>query len=316
MIYTQINGKNASKIVLGSALFGSQIPKAQAFEIMDEFLAAGGNVIDTARGYAAWLDGGANASERTIGEYMQKNSARERIILVTKGGLPSEERLDVPRVTEQDVLSDLEESLQWLKTDYIDVYFLHRDDLEKPVSEIMPFMDKIVKSGKARAIGASNWTAARIEEANDFAYKNGLTPFSVSQIKWSYAQTTAGAETDKNIVEMTDGEYLRYGKNRLKVMAFSSQAQGFFSVAANLGVENLSEFMKRRFVNEVNLKRLECVKEVSKRTGISPTSVGLAALLLDEKVDGLPIVGPSSVARLKDALTALELTKEDLADLP
>ena len=316
MIYTQINGKNASKIVLGSALFGSQIPKAQAFEIMDEFLAAGGNVIDTARGYAAWLDGGANASERTIGEYMQENSARERIILVTKGGLPSEERLDVPRVTEREVLSDLEESLQWLKTDYIDVYFLHRDDLEKPVSEIMPFMDKIVKSGKARAIGASNWTAARIEEANDFAYKNGLTPFSVSQIKWSYAQTTAGAETDKNIVEMTDGEYLRYGKNGLKVMAFSSQAQGFFSVAANLGVENLSEFMKRRFVNEVNLKRLECVKEVSKRTGISPTAVGLAALLLDEKVDGLPIVGPSSVARLKDTLTALELTRKDLADLP
>jgi aryl-alcohol dehydrogenase-like predicted oxidoreductase len=147
------------------------------------------------------------------------------------------------------------------------VYFLHRDDPKKPVSEIMPFLDRIVKSGKAVMLGASNWTAARIEEANSFAVKNGLTPFSVSQMKWSYAQTTAGAETDKNIVEMTDCEYARYQKNGLKVMAFSSQAQGFFSLVADLGVENVSEFMKARFVNEVNLKRLETVREISKKTG-------------------------------------------------
>ena len=315
MIYTQIGGRKISKIALGGALFGSKIPKTQAFEIMDKFLETGGNAIDTARGYAAWLEGGANASENAIGEFMKSCSVREKTVVVTKGGLPREECFDVSRLTEKEVFSDVDESLKWLKTDYIDVYFLHRDAPETPVSEIMPFLHKLVKSGKALALGASNWTAERIEEANAFALKNGLTPFSASQIKWSYAVTTAGAETDKTIVEMTDGEYARYRKNGVKVMAFSSQAQGFLSAAAEKGVENLSDFMKSRFVNDVNLERLKKVRRIAAETGLSPTAVGLGALLFDTNVDGVPIVGVSSVERLNDSLSALRLPNGFLREL-
>ena len=113
MIYTQFGEKKVSKIALGGALFGSKIPKAQAFQIMDKYLEAGGNVLDTARGYAAWLDGGENASENAIGEFLKSNSDRENVVVVTKGGLPTEDRLDVLRVNEQDVLADLENSLKY-----------------------------------------------------------------------------------------------------------------------------------------------------------------------------------------------------------
>ena len=128
-------------LALGTAPFGTAIGRDTAFAILDAFLALGGNLIDTAAVY------GMGASEQTIGDWLKDRRARDKITVATKGGHPS-----IPdwqqRLTEQDVRADLEASLRNLQTDYIDVYFLHRDDPSKPVEDIMPMLHKLVCEGK------------------------------------------------------------------------------------------------------------------------------------------------------------------------
>ena len=144
-----------SKIILGTAVFGTKIPKETAFEMMDTYFAHGGRVLDTARVYSDWLPNGHGASERTIGEWIQERNCRKDIILSTKGAHPSFSDMHRSRMTAEEIYVDLNESLKTLQTDYVDIYYLHRDDENIPVSEIMDILDPLVKSGKIRMLGAS-----------------------------------------------------------------------------------------------------------------------------------------------------------------
>ena len=153
------------------------------FSYMDEYLERGGNCFDTARIY------GGGQSEYALGEYL-KNKKREDIVIVTKCAHPDRSLENPPsRLTKADILSDVEISLKALKTDYTDVLFLHRDNIKMPVSEIMPILDSLVREGKVRILGVSNWTAGRIAEANEFAAENNLIPISINQISWNLALT-------------------------------------------------------------------------------------------------------------------------------
>lgn len=133
--------------------------------------------MDTARVYASWLQGGDGASEKTIGEFLKSEGLRETAIIATKGGHPPLDDMHNPRINKLELTKDLNESLENLTTDYIDIYYLHRDNERKDVSEIMPILDGFVKEGKVKYLGASNWKVERIIAANKFARENNLTPF-------------------------------------------------------------------------------------------------------------------------------------------
>lgn len=290
-------------IVLGTAPFGTSIPRDTAFSVLDAFLDRGGQVIDTAAVY------GMGVSERTVGDWMRARGARSRVMISTKGGHPS-----LPdwtkRITEKDIRSDMESSLRYLDTDCVDVYFLHRDDESKTVEEIMPILDALVREGKTRMIGASNWTVSRINEANRFARENGMVELAVSQIFWNGAVINREGVYDQTLVAMDSQEHGGYAENRVPVMAYTAQAQGLFSHIRDHGIENLREDLKRTYLNPCTLERAKRVLRVSAETSVSPTAVSLAYLLRDEAVTAYPILGISRVERLEEALRVFDLTDD------
>ncbi len=302
MLYTNVCAEELSKIALGTFSFGASVSKNTSFDIMDRYYFLGGNILDTARVYSD------NLSEMTVGAWINERGIRDKIYISTKGGHPALSDWS-SRLDEKSVVSDLEESLKFLKTDYVDIYYLHRDDETKSVSEIMPILDKFVKSGKVRYIGASNWKIERIEEANQFARENGLAEFTYSQIMWNYAKVNTENLADKTMVVMDDGEYAGYKNSSLTVMAYTSQAQGLFSYIEKYGIDGIPEHMKSMYVNETTINRANKVISISEQTGVSPTAVSLGHLLYNE-VNAIPIIGVSSVGRLEESLSALDLPRE------
>ena len=295
-------------LALGTAPFGTGIPRDTAFSILDAFTDMGGNLIDTAAVY------GMGVSEQTLGEWMRLRGRRNRVVISTKGGHPS-----LPywsrRVTEADIRADMEASLRYLGTDHVDIYFLHRDDESKPVAYIMPILDALVREGKTRLIGASNWTVARINEANDFARVNGLTEFSVSQIFHNAAFINKEGIYDQTLVAMDPTEHEGYVQNRIPVMAYTAQAQGLFSQIRDKGLDGLPDTMRRTYLNSDTLSRSDRILAVSEKTGLSPTAVSLAYLIHDRQVKTFPILGISRVERLTEAFEVFSLEPSLIQEL-
>lgn len=179
MKFLDLKNKNdklhISKIVLGTDYFGATVPEEKAFRLMDNYIDAGGNCIDTARVYASWLPGGDDASERTIGRWLKSRGNRNNIILSTKGGHPPLDNMNNGRLSRKEIEGDLDRSLKTLGIDEADIYWLHRDDTARPVEDIMETVSMLIAKGKVRAAGCSNWKAERIEAANRAAAANNDT---------------------------------------------------------------------------------------------------------------------------------------------
>lgn len=287
-------------LALGTAPFGTGIPRDTAFSILDAFTDLGGDLVDTAAVY------GMGVSEQTLGDWMRLRGSRHRVLISTKGGHPS-----LPdwsrRITEADIRADMEASLRYLGTDHVDIYFLHRDDESKPVEAIMPILDALVREGKTRLIGASNWTVARIDKANAFARENGMAEFSVSQIFHNAAFINKEGVYDQTLVAMDPAEHDGYAANGIPVMAYTAQAQGLFSHIRDKGFDGLSEGMVRTYLNPATRKRAEKILAVSSESGLSPTAISLAYLLGDRKVKTFPILGISRAERLYESMQVFTL---------
>lgn len=295
-----------SKIVLGTDHFGTTVSEEDAFRLMDIFQDAGGNCIDTARVYGSWIPGGDGASESTVGKWMKSRKNRNSVILSTKGGHPDLDNMSKGRLSKKEIESDLDESLKVLGTDYIDIYWLHRDDMSRPVDDIMETLHAFISKGKIRAIGCSNWKAGRIEEANRAAAVDGTDAFCASQIQWSLAATTPELLGDPTLVCMDGSEYAWYLDNSFPVFAYSSQAKGFFSKAAVMGAESLSGKASARFALPENFERLDRVTEYANRSGLTPTAVALAYITCNE-VPAVAIVGCKKEEHLLDTLSAADV---------
>lgn len=165
MKYIQLNDTdlNVSRICLGTAGFGDKTDQEKSFEILDDFVRAGGNFIDTANVYCKWLEGHGNCSEQIIGRWLKARGAREKVIVATKGAHYSFENPGRSRVNREDIRADLDESLRTLGTEVIDFYWLHRDDPEKPVEEIVDILEEMQKEGRIRYFGFSNYRTDRLK---------------------------------------------------------------------------------------------------------------------------------------------------------
>jgi len=291
---------NASSIVLGTNYFGTTISNELSFQMMDTYLEKGGNVLDTARIYASWLPNGEGASEKTIGEYMKTRNNRRNIIISTKCAHPPLGKMNINRLSPFEIESDIDQSLLALDTDYIDILWLHRDDIGTPVNGIIDTLDSMVKKGKILYYGASNWTGKRIGEANRYAKCSGKMPFIASQIKWSLAKS--GIIEDNTLVEMDDVEFEFYSKTKMPVFAYSPQAKGFFTKYDN-DKNNLGDKANSRYLSDENLKIYNNIKKISNETGVSISAIVLAYITSQKNFDGLPIIGCSNIEQLCDSLS-------------
>ncbi|MBO7208406.1 MAG: aldo/keto reductase [Clostridia bacterium] len=304
MRYSDSFGRKSSRILLGTAYFGDGITKEDAFLMMDKFREMGGTHIDTARLYA---DGKA---EEVVGEWIRSRNAKEMIVS-TKGGYYDMDLGENPRINRTDISFDLEQSLQALKTDAVEFYWLHRDDENMSVEEIVNMMNDLVKSGKILKFGASNWTAKRIEMANKYAKNNGLMGFSASQIRFNPAYCL-GERT--GLVGMDDNQFRFYKENNMPVVAYSSQAKGFFSKLAEQGENALSEKAKKRYFCQENINRTEVLKRLSQKYNRSIAAIICGAFSSFEVPEVFPVIGGSKLEQIEQSLTGADV-KIDQSEL-
>lgn len=291
--------------VLGGNVFGMTIQRDASFAVLDAFYAAGGRMIDTADVYSAWVPGNKGGESETIlGEWFAASGKRAEIRLHTKTGMLGGKELYEPAR----VLASLEASLERLQTDYLDLYYAHRDYEELPMADIVAAFDGAVKTGKVRALGASNFTAARLGEALAAAAATGATPFSVLQNEYNLiARQAYGRDLQDLCV-----------KHDIPMLPFFGLASGFltgkYRSADDLGKSPRGQRMGDLITSGAPM--LAVMDDVVRETGATHAQVALAWLRVQPGI-AAPIASATSVGQIEElaAAATLELSEEQLARL-
>ncbi len=304
MRYSNAFGESASKIFLGTAYFGDGISNEEAFAIMDKFRENGGTHIDTARLYAKGM------SEEIVGKWLKDRKATEMHVF-TKGGYYEPDAGEVSRVTPEDIISDLEKSLKALSTDSVEFYWLHRDDRAIEPGVVAELMNTLIKEGKIRKFGASNWQSDRIMAVNEYAQNHSLAGFSASQIRFNPAYCLGERG---GLVGMDKDEFAFYKNADMPVVAYSSQAKGFFSKVAELGIEALSEKAKKRYLCEENLEKAEFMKSLAEKYNCSVGAIVCASMCSINCPDTFPVIGGSRISQIEDSMSGadIEISEDEL----
>ncbi len=303
MEYTTFKGidKKISKFFMGTfGMFPDNMEKH--FTTLDAAFDLGINCIDTARAYD---------SEPTVGAWIESRGNREDIVLLSKGAHPKD---DVQRVTPEDMDYDMNLTLEALKTDYLDIYLLHRDNTDLPVGPIVEKLNEFKADGKVRIFGGSNWTHQRLEEANEYAYAHNLEPMSVSspnfslaeQVKNPFAPGCVTIAGNKN----ADAQAW-YINNQMPVLAYSSLARGLFSgritreLLAN-DPEKIDMFCRIGYCYEENFVRLDRCAEIAAEKGCTIPQVAMA-YVLDSPLNAFPIIGAANRSEIESSIGALNV---------
>lgn len=282
--------KPASVVALGFEFFPNF---ASASLTLDSFYEAGGNLFDTAFVY------GGGKTEAIFGDWhTSRNVPREEIVLIGKG---AHSPLCYPDV----IAKQLDQSLNRLKTDYVDIYFMHRDNTDVPVGEFVDAMDAEVQRGRIRGIfGGSNWTRQRMDEAIAYAEKTGKTAPGALSNNFSLAEMLdpiwAGC------VAASDEPWKEWAKERqIPNFAWSSQGRGFFTDRAGRDKRDDEEIV-RVWYSERNFERRDRAIELAKELGRHPIHIALAYVIA-QPFPVIPLIGPRTIAELEDSLSALDI---------
>ncbi|HMA96691.1 MAG TPA: aldo/keto reductase [Polyangiaceae bacterium] len=265
--------------------------EAEWFTQIDAYLRLGGNLFDTAEVY------GNGDSETALGEYIRRRGDRSDVVIVTKGCVE-------PRLVRPDYIRGaIERSLERLKTDVVDLYLLHRDDPTVPVAELLDVLNEAVKQGKIRAFGGSNWTAARLREANLLAARNGMLGFSVSSPHLALA--TPREPWWPSCTHATKEDMAWYREQGMVVLAWSSQCRGFLGQAEITDAAYLADLV-RVYYTPANLEKRSRLHELAKRRGVLPSQLAVAYVLAVH-AQTVALVGPVSPAELSSLMEAEQI---------
>ena len=321
MKYTNIAGLNCARIILGTGRFGGLIDEKTAFQLIDAYREAGGNVIDTAEVYGDWFPGAEKSpSEKCVGRYLRQYGS-EGLHLFTKGAhYRAKDPERTPRVKPECIREDIEKSLENLGLGRIDFYFLHRDDPAMPVEPIMDALFEAQDRGFASHIGASNWSLKRIEEANRYAAACGRTGFEADQTGYAYmknyVQMGMNEDPDTTMLYFDEGRDTAWcTEHQLPVIAYSSQANGYITKV--LAGAELPYKVARSYDYPMNRARAGRAGKVAEERGCPPEAVGLG-YLFTRPFPVCAIVGPRTVEQLRDTLEGaadIELTEAQKAFL-
>ncbi len=305
-----------SPVALGTDFLGLTLNEEESYFILDAFLERGGNLLDTALVYSDWEPGEKCRSEKLIGRWLKERKNRDKVIISTKGAHPPIGHMDIPRLSREEILSDMDKSLMNLGCDYVDIYWLHRDAEHLPVDEIMDTLGELVKAGKTRYIGMSNWTHKRIEEANCYAERNSIPKIFSSQIQYSVADSIK-ENNDPTLVLMNDSEYNYFKEKKMPVFAYSAQAKGLFSKIDALGKDGVTGKAAIRYLSKRNLKRFEVIKDLSLKYSVTVAEIVISALCSNPDFQVIPIVGCKNLSHLENTLsgTKIKLTSKEYFDI-
>ena len=299
--------KSVCRLALGTAGY-NLAEKARCFELLDTYLQLGGTIIDTGRAYGE--------SEAVIGEWLESRQVREQVVLATKCAHGADALLPATGF-EEVVTQEVQESLAQLHTDYVDIYLLHRDNTAVPVGRIMERMNRELERGTAKSLGASNWSYARVDEANAYASARQLQRFAVVSNNLSLAAPLAPFYPRLVSVDAAGERW--HEERRVPLLSWSAQARGFFAGACHPAMraqygQHQAPFVRRMievYGSEDNEERLRRARELgAARGGYSAVQVALA-WLLHKPFPLVAIVGPRSVEELVSCVEATELALSD-----
>jgi aryl-alcohol dehydrogenase-like predicted oxidoreductase len=303
-------GKSDLKIaplVLGGNVFGWTADEATSFKILDAFVDGGFNALDTADVYSRWAPAGGGASEKVIGAWLKQGGKRDKIVLMTKFG--SEMGEGMKGLSAKYMVEAVEASLQRLQTDHIDLYQSHRDDPETPQEETAEAYDKLVKAGKVRAIGSSNFEPARLKSALEISEKKGLARYQSEQPLYNLYDR-AGFEA--GLQQLCIAE-------EVGVIPYYGLASGFltgkYRSEADLAKSPRGRGAKK-YLDERGLKILGALDAVAATRKATPAQVALAWVMAQPGLTG-PIASATSVEQLNELMGSarLKLDADDLAKL-
>ncbi|MFF0576174.1 aldo/keto reductase [Streptosporangium saharense] len=282
-------------VCLGGNVFGWTADRDTSFAVLDAYVEAGGNFVDTADSYSAWIPGNSGGeSETIIGEWLASRGSRDRVVIATKVGSLGSRR----GLSSANIRLAVEDSLRRLRTDYIDLYWAHIDDQETPLDETLGAFDALVREGKVRDIGASNYGPERLAEALAISEREGLARYVALQQHY-------------NLLERDYEGALRdvVAANGLVSTPYFGLARGFLTGKYRPGVEvdsaragSASEYLS----SERALRVLDALDSVAVERGVAPATVALAWLAAQPTV-AAPIASARTVEQLAPLLAVAEL---------
>ena len=292
------SGLQVSPLCFGGNVFGWTADEATSFRLLDAWVDAGMNFIDTADVYSRWVPGHSGGeSESIIGKWLRQSGKRDRVVIATKVGKDMGD--GKVGLAKGYLRSAVEASLKRLQTDVIDLYQSHDDDPNTPLAETLGAFGDLIREGKVRAIGASNFTAARLSEALDVSRAHGLPRYEVLQPLYNLVERAA-YEDDLEAVCVQHG---------LGVINFYALASGFLSgkyrSAADLGQSPRGSGVKK-YLNPHGLGVLDALDEVAQRCNATPAQVALAWQIARPSITA-PIASATSLAQLAGLVAAAHL---------
>jgi aryl-alcohol dehydrogenase-like predicted oxidoreductase len=292
------SGIIVAPLALGGNVFGWTVDEARAFNILDAFVAAGFNLIDTADTYSRWVPGNKGGeSETIIGEWLKRSGKRNRVIIATKVG--SEMGPNRKGLTKPYILRSVEDSLQRLQTDTIDLYQSHKDDPDTPLDETLEAYTQLIKQGKVRAIGASNYGAKRLSEAIRVSAQKGFAGYQCLQPRYNlYDRSEYETALEPICIEKGMG-----------VITYYSLASGFLTGKYRSDKDRSKSIRGQGiniYLNDRGFRILEALDHVAKQYNTTPAGVSLAWLIARPGITA-PIASATNVEQLNNLIEGTKL---------
>ncbi|WAL65782.1 aldo/keto reductase [Amycolatopsis cynarae] len=290
---------------LGGNVFGWTADETQSFAVLDAYVAAGGNFIDTADSYTAWVPGNSGGeSETVIGNWLSRRGRRDDVVIATKVGSWARR----PGLSAKNIREAAEDSLRRLKTEYIDLYYAHRDFPDVPLEETLGAFDELVRAGKVRCLGASNYTPERLAEALSISEQEGFARYVAVQPHYNLVERAY--ERDLAPLVAQEG---------LSTMPYYALARGFLTGkyrSREAGGSSPRAGGATAYLDHRGERVLEALDDISAAHGTTPAAVALAWLAAQPTV-AAPIVSARNTEQLADLLASVELrlTGTELAAL-
>lgn len=310
--YGRINGldKPVSRIVFGTAI-APMLAGENADSLLDAVYSAGINTFDTARGYLS--------AEKSLGNWIKGRNNRDRVVVISKcGDVGPGAKVHIDRTV---IEEELQKSLETLQTEYIDIYLLHRDDPNTPVSETITTLNEAKNAGKIKIFGVSNWTHERITEANEYAERNGLAGFCVSSPNYSLAiqvEDPWGGNCVSITGEKNEAARKWYTETQMPVFAYSSLARGFLSGRFKAGQREEAEKIldsaaQKGYLHDVNIERLKRAEEIAEREHCHVSEIAMRYVFSND-MNMFAIVSTEKPHRMESNIAAA-LSPLDEADI-
>ncbi len=302
-------GFSIAPLALGGNVFGWTVDESAAFAILDAFTEYGLDLVDTANIYSTWVPGNRGGeSEVMIGRWIKRSGKRDKILLATKVGKPMHN--GTRGLGKAAILKSVEDSLTRLQTDHIDLYQSHEDDSGTPLEETLSVYDVLIRQGKVRAIGASNYSAERLRESFAVSTSMNLPAYSTLQPEYNlYARAAFESTLEPLVIQ-----------SGLGVLTYYSLASGFltgkYRSTANLGGSVRGGEIGKKYLNARGFRILAALDALAATHQATPASIALAWLIHRPTVTA-PIASATSVAQLDDLVQSLRITlsPEDIAQL-